>query len=879
MSLRRGVARLLALVRRRRLDRELEAEIQAHLELAERDAREAGTPPDEARRQAHLRFGAVDQVRESHRDRRSARWIEHAVRDIRYAVRSFARGPASAAVVIGVLALGIGANAAMFSLVDAVLLRALPFPDPDRLVALWHQPRPGVTNAVSTLDYLDWRRLNATFDALAAGQSVSMALTGRDEPLRLAGKAVSANYFDVFGAAVMEGRTFERGDDEPGSDPVVILSHRTWLTAFGGDPDILTRRIPLDGRQYRVIGVLAPGALDRDAAKFWIPLVFTAEQRSRDWHWLTVFGRLRPGISLEQAQGDMDRVSAALADVTPVFKKNWTIAIRPFGDLLVTDRLRRSLSVAFGAVVLVLLIACANVTNLLLARSAARRREMALRATLGATRGRLVTQLLAESLVLCAAGGAAGLMVAALLLQLARPLLNDSLPFTASAAIDGRVFSFTAATVLIVTVVVGILPALHLSPRRLTAALNDAGRGASGARRRGRRAIVIGEVALSVVLVCGAALLFRSLANLQHVETGIRVDHVITTALALPERSYPTPERAALFFDTITRRVAAVPGITRVGLTSHLPLRWIDNGEGIFIAGQPGGLNVRLKRVDSAYFDSFAIPVLSGRGLLPEDRRGAPRVAVINETAARRLASAASVANPVGRTFGIGTPAYLAKGAGPEPTTIVGIVRDERVTSPGGTMPPVVYLALAQAPRPDVYLVARTSTPPATMASGIREAVRAVDPALPLGEFVTMDAVRDEALADASRPAWLIGAFAAVAAMLAALGLYGVLAQTVADRRREIGIRLALGARPGDVMAEVCGSAIRLTTIGLATGLAAAIATTRVIKSLLFHVSPIDPAALLTACAAVGLVGLASGVIPAARAARVDPVRVLRGDG
>jgi putative ABC transport system permease protein len=834
VSLRRGIRRLLALGRTRQLDRELDAEMQAHLELAEEDARRAGLSTEEARRQARRDFGSIVAIKEAHRDRRSARWIEQVLRDVRYGIASLGRAPGFAALVIGILALGIGANAAMFSLVDAVLLKSLPFADPDRLMAVWFQPRPGVTNAVSTLDYLDWRRLNTTFEALAAEQSVSMAVTGRGEPIRLEGKAVSANYFTVFDSLTLRGRTFLPGDDAPGAERVVVLSHRTWMTAFGGDAAILSRRLTLDGHTYRVIGVLAPGPFDRDEAKFWIPLVFTAEQRTRDWHWLTVFGRLRPNVTLEQAQEDMDRVNAALADVTAVFKKDWTIAVRPFGGLLVTNRLRQSIVLAFGAVVMVLLIACANVTNLLLAKGTTRRREMAVRAALGATRGRLVAQLLVESLVLCTVGAAAGLAVAVLLLRAAQPLMVDTLPFTAAAVVDGRVFAFTAATAFVLALIVGIIPALRLSRRQFMGAMHDAGRGASGARLRVRRALVVGEVSLSLVLVCGAALLFRSLANLQRVETGVRIDHVITTALALPERTYPTPERAALFFDAVAARVAAVPGVTRVALTSQLPLRWIDNGEGIFVPGRTGGLKVRLKRVDSGYFETFGIPLLAGRGITPTDRAGAPRAAVINEAAARQLSSEAGVASPVGRTFLISTPAYTANGGGPEPTTIVGIIRNERVTSPAGTVPPVVYLALAQAPRADVYLVARTSAAPGLSAAAIREAVRAIDASLPLDDFVTMETVREQTLSESSRPAWLIGMFAAVAAVLAGLGLYGVLAQAVTLQRREIGIRMALGARAADVLAATLGSALRLTVIGLVIGLAGTFALTRVIATMLF---------------------------------------------
>jgi putative ABC transport system permease protein len=872
-------AGLLALMRKRRLDRELEDEVLAHLEMAERDATAAGLSPEEARRAARLRFGGIEQMKEEHRDRRSLRWIETLLRDVRYGVASLARDPGFTAVVVGVLALGIGANVAMFSLVDAVLLKPLPFHNPDRIVRVWEAPRPGVTNSTSTLDFLDWKRLGTAFEALAAEQPVALALTGRGEPTRLSGKAVTAGYFKVFDTGVQLGRTFRPEEDRPGAAPVVVLSHAAWQTYFGGDPDVLHSRAILDGESHQVVGVLSPGALERDRAQFWMPLVFKPDHYLRSFHWLTVHGRLRDGVTLTQAREQMHAIHAALMEVTPVYKRNWTMVVEPLGRLLVGDNLRRSIFVAFGAVAVVLLIACANVANLLLAKGAARRKEMAIRTALGAGRGRLVAQLLTESLVLCVLGGAAGVAVASLLIGAATPILSQSLPYTADVGLDLRVFAFAAFVALGITLLVGALPSLEASRVNLAQSLNQAARGATGAHHRVRRMIVVGEVALSLVLVSGAILLFRSLLNLQRLETGIRIENVITVSVNLPVPTYPTPERAAFFYESVAERLKAAPGVAQAALSTHLPLRWIPNGEAIKVAGVDEMVNVRFKRIDPGYFDALRIPLLAGRGMTDRDRDGARRVVVVNQALAARLADVAGMKDPVGQAVQLHCPNYVQKGTARKDVEIVGVIRSERVAGPGVPDPAVVYVPLAQVPNPEVNLIVRAQGDPVSVVATIREAVRQVDPNLPLGDIATMQQIRERTLSGASRPAWLIGAFAAVAALLAALGLYGVLSHAVTQQRREIGIRMALGARSRDVLAHVLWNALTMIMVGLALGMLGAFALTRVMKSLLFGVSPVDPLALAVACVSMTLIGLLAGFLPASRAARVDPITTLRDEG
>ncbi len=878
MKLRSAVARMLALFRKRNIDRELEDEVLAHLELAERDAIAAGLTPEEARQAARRGFGGIDQMKEDHRDRRSVRWVENLVRDFRYGLASLGRDPGFAAVTIGLLALGIGANTAMFSIVDAVLLKPLPFPEPRRLVRVWETPAQWPRNGTTTPTFLDWKRQDAIFEALSAELPVKAALVAGADPVRVSGKLVSADYFTVFGVQPRIGRAFAPGEDRPGAALVVVLSYAFWQRQFGGDPGVLNRDVVLDGERHRIVGVLPSGSFDRDEAVFWKPLIFTPDQMNRGPHWLAPVGRLRAGVSISQAQARMNTLRASLAGVIP--QKDWGFGVEPFPQLLVGDTLRRSICLAFGAVLTVLLIACANVANLTLAKGATRRKEMALRAALGASRGRLAAQLLAESLVPCLLGGAAGVGLAYLLLRAAAPLLAGSLPFTADLSLDPRVLGFAAAAAMAVLILAGLLPSLQISFSKLSSSLNQA-RGSLGSSAAVRRTIVTCEVAASVVLICGAALLFRSLAKLRQVDAGARIDHVMTMSVDLPPAAYPSPESAARFYEAVVERLRAVPGVEQASVSESLPLQAVRHGEGFSLPGTEKflALPIRLKLVDFRYFRTLGIPVESGRGIEDRDRAGTPPVMVINRELARYLSSGFGMANPVGRTVTTWVPQY-----GPIPESkldvrIVGVIRSERTAPLQEPLEVVAYVPLAQAPQQDIKLVVRTRGEPLAAMSGIREAVRQVDPNLPLGDVMTMERVKERSMLWAVQPTWVVGAFAGVAALLASLGLYGVLAYAVTQQRREIGIRMALGARPGKVLSGVLRSASSMLIVGLGGGLVGAFALTRVTKSILFDVSPLDPAALAVACVAMTLVGLLAAWIPANRAARVDPITVLRDEG
>ena len=880
MTLKRRLNRLLALVRKDRLERELDDEVIAHLELAERDALARGLDPAEARRDALRAFGGVEQMKEHHRDDRSARWIENLVNDARYGFAALRREPVFTFVAVSVLALGIGANTAMFSIVDGVLFRPLPFPEPDRIVRFWETPSPTSSNSTTTSTFLELKRRNRSLVALSAESLSTATVPVNGEPTRLNGRYVSWDHFAVFGIQPLLGRSFAPEEDEAGAPRVVILSHAAWQQHFGGDRGILGKTLLLDNEAHEVIGVLPPGAFDRhrarpleEPASFWRLNAFTAEEIRASSHWLNPIGRLKPGVSLEQAQADALAVRAQIADQIPPWKQDWSVKIEPFDELLVGETLRRSIYVALGAVVLVLLIACANITNLLLARGAARQKEMAVRSALGATRARIAAQLLVESLVLGALGGAAGVALAAVLIRLAAPLV-PAMPFTAEIVLDTRVLLFATATALTVAILVGVLPALRMTAGSASAALNHASRGSSGSGDRARRTIVAAEVAVSVILLCGAVLMFKSLARLQQVDIGARIDRVITMAIDLPHARYPSGHHLAAFYPQLIDRLHAIPGVESAAISGDVPLEG-TGGENLRMPGSDERMLVRFKRADAGYFATLGIDVVAGRGFTPEDRVGAPYVTVINEALARRLRDRFGVADPVGRAVDL--PA-LGFGRDRRATmTIVGVIRNERVQRDlRAPLDEIAYVPIAQAPKMQVKLAVRTRGDAAGTMPAIREAVRELDPRLAIADVRTMEEIWERSLSGLTEPVWLIGIFAAVAAFLAALGLYGVVAHTVMQQRREIGIRMALGARRRNVLELVVRNAVVMVGGGLVLGLAGAAALTRVTSSLLFEVSARDPAAFAAAGIGMALLGMVAAIVPAMRATRVDPTTALR---
>ncbi len=877
MTFRRSISRLLALVRNRRLEADLDDDIQTHLALAEDEAIARGLSPEAARYEARRQFGGITQMQEEHRDHRTFSWIEQIAKDFRYGLASLKRTPGFAVVVISVLALGIGGTVAMFSIVDAVLIKPLPFPKPEQIVAVWEAPRPGVSNDTSVPQFLAWKQQARGFATLTAELSFSAALNNQNGPIRMPGKRVTAGYFNVFGTNTILGRLFRPDEDQPGASSVVVLSHASWQTHFASDPEILTKRILLDGQSYQVIGVLAPGPFDRDDAQFWTPLVFHPAEMASPIHYLSLYARLADGVTLERATQKMQSIYASLqsnASMDEVPKG--ALAVFPLSRLLLGNNLQHSITVAFGAVLLVLLIACANVANLLFARGASRRTELAVRVALGAGRARLTAQLLTECLALCSLGGASGAAIAFALIRFAKPALAQALPFTADVQLDMHALLFGAALVLGVAFLTGTLPAWQASFGDVAGSLKHSARSSSTAHLKLRRSIVIGEVALSLVLVCGALLLARSLLNLQRVDTGVRIENVVTTSLSLPTDAYATPQKAALFYDSVANRLLATPGLTHVALSTALPLQWIRNGEGIFIPGIEKQIMVRLKRIDPGYLRTLDIPLLTGRAFDQQDHLGTPNVMLINQALQKRLADIASIQRPVGIEVRLTGSDYLGKLDTTTNVRIVGVIRSERTTAPGAPDPPVVYVPLAQVPNPNIKLLVRTQDAMPAVMPAIRKAIAEIDPNLPLGEVETMQQVKDATFSQVSRPAWLIGAFATIAVLLAAIGLYGVVAYSITQRRKELGIRVALGARPENVLIEVLRNALAMITAGLVIGLVGTYALTRILASLLFEVSPLDPFSLAIGCMAMAAIGVAAAYLPANKASHFDPMLSLR---
>jgi predicted permease len=885
MTIKRRFARVRALLGSTRIERELDDEIVAHLELAERDAIARGLDPVEARRDAMRQFGGVDQMKEMHRDQRSARWVENLFKDVRYGLAGLRREPGFAIVAIGVLALGIGANTAMFSVVDGALLKPLPFANPERVVRMWEAPTPTSVNSTTAENFVELNRRLRTFDAFSAEADINATADINGEPSRLAGRVVSSKHFAVFQITPFMGRTFRAEEDQPGANHVIIVSHAAWQQRFGADPAILSREVRLDGTPHRVIGVLPPGVFDRDRRRarmdvvsFWKPLGLTPEQLAAGSHWLNPVGRLRPGVSIDEAQRDMLDARAAIADLIPQWKKEWSVKVEPFDAVLVDDRLRQSLYVALGSVVLVLLIACASLTNLLLSRGATRQKEIAVRIALGASRARVVSQLMTESLVLGALGGIAGVALAAVLMQAAIPLLPVELPFTADITLNFRVLSFAAVVALIVSAIVGALPAIRISGAPAAAALQSATRGSSGQHDNVRRLIVAAEVAVSIVLICGSVLLFKSLLRLQTVDIGASAANVLTASIDIARDTYPTPDHAIGFYTRLIERVEAIPGVDAAALAGDVPLEG-TGGENLRMPGRDDQrMTLRFKRAGTGYFDTLGIPVVSGRTFTDADRVGTPWVTVINAALAAQLKSTFAMADPIGQlvdlpALGYGSPTTRQR------MTIIGIVKNERVRSDlRAEVEGIAYVPLAQAPMLWTKLAVRTRGNPTAVVPSLRAALRETDSRVALAEVRTLDDLRKLSLSGLQEPAWLIGVFALLSVMLAALGLYGVVSHAVTQQRREIGIRMALGARSNDVLSMVVRHALAPIGIGLGVGVASAVGLTRVTQSLLFRVNALDPSAFAIAAVSMMAIGMLAALIPARRATRVDPTTALRAE-
>jgi len=785
--------------------------------------------------------------------------------------------------------LGIGANTAIFSVVNAVLLRPLPYQDPGRLVQVWHVPPPksfpGMTEfSVSAANYLDWRDQNHVFDPLAIYTFANLNLTGKDKPESVASAVVSPNFFSVLRVRPLFGRVIAPGEDLPGRANVVVLSHAFWREHFGSDPSIVGQNVTLNQQSYTVIGVMPSRFEMPPSVQIWTPLAWTNEEKAvRGEHHFSVIGRLKPGMDLKQAQAEMNTISSRLEQQYPADDKGWVAVVVPLREQLVGS-VRPVLLVLLGAVAFVLLIACANVANLMLAKTLGRRKEIAIRSALGASRVRIVQQVLSETVLLALTGGILGLLIAHFGVRLISAFLANQLSLSPEINLDGWVLGFTLAVSLLTGVLAGLAPALRLTKTDLNEALKQglSWTDADAGGKQTRVILVVSEVALSLMLLIGAGLMIRSLWMLRSVDPGLDPNQVLTMTVGIPVPStrFPTPLQQSNFFNDVLQHVRALPGVESAGVIDALPLTGGGSTQPIVIEGRPAQQmadqpEVAVRTISPGYIQALHIPLLRGRNFSDADTAGRPAVIVISESMAKRFWPNE---NPIGKHV---TMTFLP-GVLREIIGIVGDVKDYGLDA----VDPVVtlYIPLSQLSTPllggwssfPMSLVVRTNSTPSSLTSAVTSAVHQVDSELPLLQILTMQDVVGASLSQQRFNMLLLAIFAGLALLLAAMGIYSVLSYSVKRRVREIGIRMALGAQVRDVLRLIVIEGMRPTLIGVAIGLAGALALGRVLANLIYGVKPTDPITFGAVSVLLAGVGLVASIIPAYRATRVEPMKTLR---
>jgi putative ABC transport system permease protein len=795
--------------------------------------------------------------------------------DLRYGARMLAKNPGFTLIATLTLALGIGMNTAIFSVVNAVLLRPLPFSEPDRLVWAWGNIRNGGNRAsVSPLDFVDYRAQNTTFEQFAATFSIPTYanLTGMGDPERLESSVTTGNFFQTLGVNAALGRTFALENEKAGNDQVVVLSHALWQRRFGGEPSIVGKTLTLDGKKYVVLGVMPPNFKYPQTAEIWAPMSFDIlpEMRQRKAHFLRPIGRLKPGVSLRQAQSDMDAVARRMEEQYPESNTGWNLRMVPLRDQLVGN-IRPTLQVLFGAVGFVLLISCANVANLMLVRAAGRSSEIAVRMALGAGRLRIARQMLTESLLLAFAGGALGVLLASWCVDIIVKFSGNNLPPSAQIGLDRTALSFTIGVSLLTGLLFGLAPALQATRPLLGETLKDGGRDAGlGARRnRVRSLLVVAETAIAVVLLVGAGLLIRSYIRLQNVNPGFDAGNVLTMRINLPYKKYDSAEKAGAFWGQLRERLGALPGVETVGMITELPLSGQPNDAPFSVEGRASAqpnqrFGADFRRVNQDYLRSMRIPLRRGRDFTELEVRQNAHVVLISEALA---AAAFPNEEPIGKRLLLGLNEQT-------PFEIIGVVGDIRHRTLESAPYSTMYLPTLETGWTNLTI--RVAGDPMNLASAVRREVMAIDRDQPIAAVRTMDAVLSESVAAPRYRTLLLSLFAVVALLLAAVGIYGVIAYTTTQRTRELGVRMALGAQSKDVLALVIWQGLKMTLAGVLLGLGGAWALTRLGRTLLFNVSATDPLTFGVIALLITFVAFMACWLPAWRATKVDPMVALR---
>jgi putative ABC transport system permease protein len=797
--------------------------------------------------------------------------------DLRFACRQLAQSPGFTAVAVLTLALGIGACTAIFTVADGVLLRPIAYPESERLMVVHETFLPEYPEfSVSPANFRDYAGQADSFEGMAAIRDVGYSLTGEGEPVRLIAQRVTARYFELLRSPPALGRGFTADDDLAGKNAVVVLSHRLWQRRFGGRPDILNSTIRLDDQPHTVVGVMPPGFQRGGATELWAPMAFSdREAQQRGAHYLNMIGRLKPGVTSAQAQVQLETIARRLSAQYPDTNKNWGVRALPMLEYY-TRGMRPALFTLLGAVGLLLLIACANLANLLLARATTRQRETAIRAALGAGRGRLLRQLLTESLVLAALGGGAGVLLAVGGLRVLLAFAPANLPRLAEVSLDAGVLAFTAGVALLTGLAFGLAPAWQSLRVNLVEALKDGARGGGAAARRHglRGALVVAEIALALMLLAGAGLLLRSFGRLISTSPGFEPRGAVAIFIDLPRQAYGKPEKCNVFAEALLARFRALPGVTHAGLTHVLPFSGDDYILGLEIEGKPVPKSdlpsTNYFAATPGYFQAMGIPLLRGRDFTDADRTGSTRVVIVSQALA---AAHFPGRDPLGQRISVTQ--------GPQTwREIVGVAGDVKHYGIDAPTAPQTYEPFAQEPFPNLSFVVRTADPAAatTLAAALRREVRAVDPALPIARLEPLTGLVAGSLAQQRFALTLFGVFAGLALMLAAIGVYGVMACAVAQRTNEFGVRLALGAQPGDVLRLVAIHAARLVTLGLALGFAGTLAAGRLIASQLYLTSTRDPLVFAVIGLVLAAVAALACWLPARRATRVDPIIALRAE-